>query len=218
MNETVNDSLLAALKQADEAGQIALTRHLCEQVLRGRPDHGPTLIRHARCLGELALYGEAARALDHAEGVVAKERLPIVFDRRGHLLELMGDYAGAEQQHLKAHDLDPGDASHLILAAHVAFLRGDIARAVELGCRATACPEGCLDEAWINLGGYRLAERRYEEARQCYRRALEFAPEDPTALERLEDVECVLRDRASSPLGVKSSRDSGPKPPYETPG
>ena len=55
-------SVAEQLRQADEAGLVALTRHLCEQVLDVRPDHGPTLIRYAACLIELSLYEDATAA------------------------------------------------------------------------------------------------------------------------------------------------------------
>lgn len=42
------------------------------------------------------------------------------------------------------------------------------------------------------LGGYLLAERRCEEARGCYVRALEIDPEYELAKKRLADVERIL--------------------------
>jgi len=187
--------LLDLLTEADEAEQVAFTRHLCEKVLSDWPDHGATLIRYACCLIELALYDDAAKVLDHAEAVVPKERLHLVFAQRGHCLEHMGDYVASERQHLKAHELDPEDATYLIYAGAVAFRRGDIQRAEELARKAIACSEGCIDEAYFNLGGYLLAQKRYDEARECYLRALEVDPEYSIAGKRLEDLDRVLKDK-----------------------
>lgn len=187
--------LLDALKEADDAEQTAYSRYLCETILSRCPDHCPTLIRHARFLIELAQYDEAAKALNHAETVVPDERRHLVLAQRGHLLEHMGDFSGSEELHLAAHELDPDDATYLIYAGSVAFRRGDTLRAEELARSALRCSEGCLDEAHLNLGGYLIAQKRYEEARDCYLRALEIDPDYSIAKKRLADVERVIIKR-----------------------
>ena len=187
--------LLDELKEADQADQIAYTRHLCEVILDKWPDHGPTLIRYACALIELALYDEAASVLDHAEAVVPDEQKHLVFAQHGHRLEHMGDFSSAEKQHLKAHACDPDDATYLIYAGSVAFRRGDVHRAEQLARQALECSEGCLDEAHFNLGGYLLVQRRYTEARDCYLRALEI---DPNYLDR-EEASCRCRARDQKP-------------------
>ncbi|MEM7386444.1 MAG: hypothetical protein AAF514_16000, partial [Verrucomicrobiota bacterium] len=149
---TPDRKLLDELTEADEAEQTAYTRHLCEAVLDKWPDHGPTLIRYACALIELALYDRAASVLDHAEAVVPEERKHLVLAQRGHRLEHMGDFSGAEQQHLKAHAHDPDDATYLIYAGSVAFRRGDVHRAEQLARQALQCSDGCLEEAHFNLG------------------------------------------------------------------
>jgi len=184
--------LLDALWEADAADQTAYSRHLCEVILNRYPDHGPTLILHAKRLIAFSHYEEATRCLDHAELVVPQALRHHVLAERGHLLGRMGDYVGAEEMHLKAHELDPDDATYLIYAGSVAFRRGDIFRAEELARRALKCPEGCLDEAHFNLGGYLLAQKRYEEARDSYLRALEIDPDYSIAKVRLADVERLI--------------------------
>jgi len=61
--------------------------------------------------------------------------------------------------------------------------------------RALQCPEGCLDEAYFNLGGYLLRQGNYEEARDCYLKALEIDPEYTLAIKRLADVERINAER-----------------------
>ena len=187
--------LLDALSEADTADQTAYGRHICETILSRYPDHCPTLVVHARFLIELSQYEEAAKALDHAETVVPDERRHLVLAQRGHLLEFMGDYSGAEELHLEAHELDPDDAAYLIYAGSAAFRRGDTFRAEELVRSALRCSDGCLEEAHFNLGGYLLAQKRYEEARDCYLRALEIDPDYSIAKKRLADVERVITSR-----------------------
>jgi hypothetical protein len=62
--------LMDALRDAEHAGHVAYTRYLCEAILDRWPNHGPTLIRYAGALIELALYEEAGAVLDRAEAVV----------------------------------------------------------------------------------------------------------------------------------------------------
>lgn len=186
----VDPRLLSLLDEAEDARHIFLARHLCERILEGNPDHGPTLNRYADCLNGLSLYDQSAAVVDHAEKIVPKNWLHLVFIQRGHRLKNMGDYAGAETQYLVAHDMAPGEA-YLIFAASAAFCRGDIQRAEELARKATECPEGCIDEAYSNLGGYLLAQQRYEEARDCHLKALEITPDYRPAIRKIAELELI---------------------------
>jgi tetratricopeptide (TPR) repeat protein len=142
----------------------------------------------------LAQYSAAQAALDHAQAIAPKERLHLVIAQRGHLLNAQGDFLGAEKLFMQAHELDPDDATYLIYAGSTAFRRGDISRAEALVRQATRCSDGCIDEAWFNLGGYLLSTKRYCEAADCYRRALEIVPDYDSARARLSDVELILKD------------------------
>ncbi len=181
-----------ALDKAEEAGHVASVRQLCEAFLFQRPDHGPTLVRYARALIDLALYDEAAVVLDRAEAVVPGEWRHLILAQRGHRLERMGNFSASEELYLKAHELDPENATHLVYAASVAFRRGDLHRAEELARKATSCREGSFEEAYCNLGGYLLTQRRYMEARDCYLRALEIDPAYAIAKKNLADAELAM--------------------------
>ena len=185
-------ALRAAIRAADEKGQVGYMRYLCERYLMNYPNHVPILIAHARNLITLAQYDAAEVALDHAQTKVPKERLHLVFAQRGHLLEATGDFVRAEHLFMEAHSLDPNDATYLIYAGSVAFRRGDVERAQKLAAQATDCTEGCVDEAWFNLGGYLLSAKRYEDAADCYRKALEIDPDYQIARERLADVNLII--------------------------
>lgn len=189
-----NESLYQAIAIADEKEQIAYCRHLCEQYLKTNPDHGPTLIRYADNLTSLAQYAEAQAALDHAQQIVSNDRLHFVLWQRGHLLQAQGDFIGAENLFMQAHELIPDDASSLIFAGSVAFRRGEIERAIHLARKATECSEGCVDEAWFNLGGYLLSTKRYHEAVDCYQMALKINPEYQMAKDRLTDIELIFQN------------------------
>ena len=194
---STNDELREAIMTADEQDQIGYVRYLCELYLKDHPGHARTLVMYARSLISLGQYADAFSAVDRAESSVSEEHLQYVFSLRGHLLEAQGDFAAAEKMFLKAYDLDPADATYLIFAASTAFSRGDLVRAETLARQATQCPEGAIDEAFFNLGGYLLSQRQYQEAVLCYRKALEIDSDYALAKERLADVELILKREES---------------------
>jgi hypothetical protein len=52
--------------------------------------------------------------------------------------------------------------------------------------------EGCIDEAWLNLGFVLRAQGRYFEALECFRRVLALEADDATAAAAVVDLEQVL--------------------------
>jgi tetratricopeptide (TPR) repeat protein len=189
-----DDSVYQKLKSAHQKDQIGYARHLCELYLTEHPDDVWTLVRYACNLISLAQYAAAQAALDRAQPIAPKERLHLVIAQRGHLLEAQGNFVGAEELFMQAHDLDPDDATYLIYAGSTAFRRGDIDRAEALARQATRCSDGSIEEAWFNLGGYLLSAQRYPEAAECYRRAIAIDQEYYHARTRLIDVELILKD------------------------
>jgi tetratricopeptide (TPR) repeat protein len=190
--------LYEELKQAGNDDHVALTRHLCEKLLRESPDFWPALIRYAIILIDLALYDDAERVLDRAETVIPRKFQQHIFAQRGHRLAAMGDLPGAEKLHRQAHQLDPLDPSYLIYAASIAFKRGNIQRAEKLVRQATECDDGALDEAFFNLGGYLLVQKKYQDAKECYLKAIEIDPDYDEAHKKLADLE-KLQKRIEAP-------------------
>lgn len=183
---------IEGLHKANGANHIALTRHLCELILADHPNHVTTLVVYARNLTELSLYDEAETALDRAEPLANRKLRSKILDQRGHLESKRGNLGVAVKLHLHAHRMHPANATHLIYAASAAFSQGELERAVELSRKAIECPEGCIDEALYNLGGYLLAQQNYFEAIDCYHRALEIDPDYRVAKHNLEDAEKVV--------------------------
>ena len=185
-------ALLAAIAAADEQDQIGYARYLCERFLEKHPEHVPTLIRYACNLISLAQYDAAEAALDLAQAKVPANRLYLVLAQRGHLSEAKGDFPKAERLFMEAHRLEPADAGYLIYAGSAAFRQGNLACAQKLASQAADCTKGSVEEAWFNLGGYLLSEKRYHDAADCYRKALEIDPDYEIARERLEDVDLII--------------------------
>lgn len=116
-----------------------------------------------------------------------------VWTAKGHLEQRRGDFQQAEKCFLQALLFDPTATWNHVFLGVLLFQRGDLKGAEERLHLAIASitPED-RDEAYFNLGGVLLAQKRYEEAAQCYRKALELDPEYKLAKIRLADVEAVL--------------------------
>jgi len=180
------------LDEAEEKGLVALSREICERLLAKEPNNVYLLAIQANNLTDFALFADAARLIDHAEQIAPLDALKWVLSKRAALLQKMGDFKEAEVVFMEAHTLGPAEAGLLNFAASAAFASGNITRATDLARRATLCANGPIDEAHFNLGGYLLVQKQYEEARDCYKRALEITPSYAIAKTKLEDVERVL--------------------------
>jgi tetratricopeptide (TPR) repeat protein len=195
----MSDRLQALCDEADELRLHGLSRELTQRLLETRPDDYRLLLELATHELTFCRYEEAKAAIDHAERVCPPDVMKWVLTRKGQLSEGLGDFEASMAYHLAAHEMDPNDATHLIFAGCAAFQAGRTEEAIELATRATQCRKGCIDEAYYNLGGYLLALRRYDEARDCYLSALEIDPEYKIAKTRLEDVSRILALEPENP-------------------
>jgi len=187
--------LIERLNEAEQSGHLALVRYLCERILRENPKHGPTLLSYARCLIDLSLYDQGHVILGKLEEVTPERLRHIVLAERGHLLRKTGDNEGAEGKYMEAHALNPDDATYLIYAGAAAMRRGDFTTAELRLNQAITCTEGCIDEAYFNLGGCHLAQRRIHHARECYLKALAIDPVYKAARDRLEDLDLLISEK-----------------------
>ncbi|MBS0659030.1 MAG: tetratricopeptide repeat protein [Verrucomicrobia bacterium] len=191
-SEAAIDALVQEAFGAEAAGHIGYARCLAEHVLRDHPHHPQALSILVLTQTAFCQYAEALAAIDHLEAHMKASDRPKILLLRGQLLTRQGRHEAAVTTYLESHGQQPDDATPLVFAASAAFDDGNLDLAQTLAARATECPEGELDEAWHNLGGYLLSARHYEEAAECYRRALEIDPGNVFALRRQQDVELIL--------------------------
>jgi tetratricopeptide (TPR) repeat protein len=180
------------IDEALEKGSLGLCRELCDRFLQDHPNDVSLLCLHGENLVDLAQYEEVERVIEKAERLAPKKTVQWVLRKRGYLYETMGNFERAIEVYLRAHFLNPLEAAHLIFAASATYRSGDVSKAIDLAARATKCTEGPIYEAYYNWGGYLLVQRRYQEALDCFRRALEIDPDYEIAKQRLNDIESIL--------------------------
>jgi tetratricopeptide (TPR) repeat protein len=85
---------------------------------------------------------------------------------------------------------------------------GRLTEAEAVHRKATRCPEGCIDEAHLNLGLVLKARQRYAEARACFQKALKITPNYKDALRQLKDMEqgLILTRKRANPQGGANGR------------
>ncbi len=181
---------------ADDRGQVAVVVELCKKHLR-KFQKRSFFVRliYGRTQGDLARYTEAEKVIRKAIALCpprAIRALPIAYAQMGHLFQAKGDFKQAAFWYRKALNRNPKDATWHIFLASNAFKRGLLKQSETYYRRALKCAEGCLDEAYFNLGGILLGKRKYSKAIKYYQEALKIDPKYKIAKERLDDAKLAL--------------------------
>ena len=159
----------------------------------------------ARALTRLSRFDEAHRLLDEARAQAttreAEDWHEFIFSARGHLEQRRGDFSQAEHWFARAIEAAPHRTQYHVFLGVLIFQRGEIERAEAIYRHAiatiTLAKGDEFDEIYANLGGVLVAQERYEEAAQCFERALEIDPDYEFAAIRLKDVRKLLKFRQS---------------------
>ena len=185
--ESFNQILLA-----DDRGQTAVVVELCKRHLRKFPKHGPAWLYYGMAQIDLARYAAAQKAILRAIALCPQKKLHIAYLRMGHLFNSQGDFQQAVFWYRRAVNQKPQDATYHIFLADNFFKRGLLKQAQTHFRRALKCSEGSLEEAYFNLGGILLGQRKYSEAILCYEEALKMDPKYSIAKKRLDDAKLAL--------------------------
>src|ERR1700733_5025274 len=141
---------------------------------------------------DLARYVAAEKPIRRAIVLCPQQKLQIAYLRMGHLFNLKGDFKQAAIWYRKAVNQKPQDATYHIFLADNFFKRGLLKQAETYFRRVLKCSEGSLEEAYYNLGGILLGERKYSEAIECYQEALKIDSKYKIAKKRLDDAKLAL--------------------------
>ena len=199
--DEVRDRRYERLWRAWDKPLPALTVLRARRYLARYPEDWRGWIILGSTLTDLARYEEAAGALENSLRSVPKQARAIVFVKFGHLHREKGEYDRAGEWFQRAIDADPTDAAGRIYLGAVLAKQGRLAEAEAVHRGATEdCYEGCIDEAFLNLGFVLRAQERFAEARGAFLEALRINPGYDYARRALRDVErCIAEDRDSEP-------------------
>jgi tetratricopeptide (TPR) repeat protein len=187
-------SSMDAIVAADDENLHGYVAELCKRHLEKYPRDGYIWHQYACTLTELARFDEALRALKNALDFSDQEHHDFIFVSIGEVYFDRADYLKAEKYFLKANALIPNEIIIHDFLGICAFRRGELQSAEERFQHALQCqddPNNCREEVLFNLGGVLVALEKYEEAAECYQRALALG--NKSAPLRLRDIEEIRK-------------------------
>ncbi len=181
------------IKTACNNDYAATTVLLAARWLQTHPNDVVVLLHYAEMLYKMTRYEEGIRAYEEAlELDSAGAARWIIFNKLGELHEYRGHFPEAEPWFQKAIKVKPDDAGSYIFLGAVQARQGKLKDAEDTHRAATRCTEGCIGEAYHNLGLVLRGQGRLAEAAECFRKAIEIDPAYDDAVEALGDVETAL--------------------------
>jgi len=196
MKQGSRESRKRRLRRLSNGPYPALTIRYGRRYLIDYPDDGFAWLLVGVALVELARHEEAEQALVKALEFCPTNKRSIPLSHMGHLFDLAGDHDQAAEWYRRAIEADPIDASYQIYLGGTLAKQGRLHEAEEAFRKAVACTEGCIDEAYLNLGFILRARERFAEAAECFREALRRDPDYRAARQALRDVElCIKLER-----------------------
>lgn len=189
----MQDELRQHFLKAYEANELATIIVLGDRLLAQSPADGPVLYRVGDALSAMRQYGLAEHYLNAALKIAPESKRHVVLWRLGNLCERRGEFEKAIEYFNAAACDEPDDATYYIFQGSLLAKLGRLEEAEAMHRRATSCSEGCIDEAYYNLGLIYRSQRRFDDARNCLEIALEIDPEYQEALKVLQDVHKAIR-------------------------
>ena len=189
---------LRALQRLEARHMVASTVLLAKRYLAAHPEHGVVWLWYADSLCAMARYAEALSALRRAARLCPVANLYLVYRRRGQVHQQRGAFRVAERWFRRAIAVRPSVTTDYVFLGALLATSGRLAEAAAVHRQATRCKEGDRDEAFLNLGLVLRALGRFNEARRCFKRALELDPKYKAARKELADVHYVLEQRRNA--------------------
>jgi tetratricopeptide (TPR) repeat protein len=193
-------TLYKLVSRADDAGLSALTVVRARAFLDVFPTYGPAWHRLGQALGAIAHYEEAQQALQKAIEHCPTEQLGLPYAAMGCLFRESGDYNRAAEWFHRAIEAAPDDCIGHIHLGGLLARQGRLVEAEEVHRAGTRCTDGCVEEAFLNLGLVLRARGRFTEAAECFEEALRRDPDYRDAKRALRDVTACIR-HGEDPLG-----------------
>jgi len=179
------------IREAYQNDQAATCVLLCEEWLRDHPDDLAVIHDCATMLYKMTRFDEAVAVYNDALERFPEDRWGL-FNQLGHLHRYRGAFAEAEEAYQLAIDEDREEASSYIFLGAVQARQGKLSEAEETHRLATQCPEGCIDEAYHNLGLVLRGQGRLADAKICFEKSIQIDQNHEDAIEALNDVTTAM--------------------------
>ena len=144
-------------------------------------------------LSRLFNHDEAENVLRRAIDCSDRKLRNIIYGKMGHLFMNRCDVDSAARWYQKAIESAPHDATGYIFLGEAHAKQGNLVDAENVFRKGSQCPDGCIDEAYYNLGTTLRCQGRLHEAQDCYLRALELDPEYRNAQVAMDDVSAAIK-------------------------
>jgi len=204
------------LHSADKANLPALSAARARRLLDEFPNFGQVWKILGSALIDLARYEEAEEALLRAIAVCPPNRIWIPRSEMGRLRAVRGDHEGAEFWYRQAVEAAPERAEPRVDLGGLLARSGRLTEAEAVLHAAVWCREGCLDEAWLNLGLVLRALDRFDESAECFEAALKLSPHHRGAKRALRDIRQTLRltrRKTRKPIAPFENENGGVREP-----
>jgi tetratricopeptide (TPR) repeat protein len=175
-----------------DSNNVSCHRHYAKLYTAKYPNDMFGWIALADALSKIAQYSEARDALKKAEILSSSDHQHIVYHQIGHLYREKGDHRRAEQWYRKSVEAN-GTTRNLIFLGACLAKQGNFSEAKKYHRKAIKVSSDRPDEAYYNLGLILGAEEKYEEAYNCFEKALELDPDFTVAQEARSDVIKVMK-------------------------
>jgi len=192
--DRLRQTLFDRVDRADRARLPALTARRARDFLAVFPTYGPAWYRLGQALTELNCYENAEQALRQAIRFCPSTSLHLPYTALGKVAQKSGDPGEAESWFRKAIEAAPDDSQGYIFLGGLLASLWRLAEAEEVHRSGTRCSEGCLDEAFWNLGSVLRAQQRFAEAAECFEEAIRRDPQYKAAKAALRDVRACMRE------------------------
>ncbi len=207
-------NLLASIKFTK--GMFQESRQLYMMASALRPDRGDFVFKTGLTEARLDSHRQAALSFNRAIGLDSTEAN--YFAHLGQAYYKLGSYDSSLAAYVKAAELDPENPVVFINMAITLTAMDSIDRAKSAYRRAIKAYEpGNIAEVYTKMGAMLYSKRRYRDAAEAYGQALQYTPDDLTALfylatcyHRLQDARNTRRhfERYLTLAGSDSSQQS----------
>ena len=181
------------IRSASNADFPATTATLVLAFICEEPNCGPAWMILGSSLVKMGRYNEALEALNKALEICPIDKKWLIYAEIGHLYKARGEYNTAKIWYKKVIEDNSYDATGYIYLTCTCAKAGYLEEALAACIVATQCQEGCIDEAYLNLGYILRALGRHTESRDAFIEALRRDPKYKQAKQGLRDINRTIK-------------------------